>query len=263
MIIRLFEDRTHAEPRLVLDGVLELLAQTVEPLARQIEDAQPHSAGDVNAHRVRDDRILHRQHAADGQAVPEVGVGHEGTPHRHRQRRRDVHLLQCVGIKALAPDRDLCRRCPGRERVTVLVCRLRLQERRSDLAPVLAVDEARRIVHDRPQVLPGITPIEHAGRGEALDDLPHPRHQLGRNAHLAKLFLFHDEHLFSFGSKQSRLRRVGFIRRVAGGSRVRRRSPVRSCCWFRLATHQPSLAGAWCGRDLLSSVTSGRVRPAE
>jgi hypothetical protein len=86
------ERRAHAERRLALDGVGQALRAARELRHRDVEHRQAHAACDVDAHRVRDHRLLGGEHAADGQAVAGVGVGHEGTAHRHRQARRVAHL---------------------------------------------------------------------------------------------------------------------------------------------------------------------------
>ena len=74
-----------------------------------VVDGQLHAAGDVHAHGVGDDGVLDRQHAADGQAVADVRVGHERARHGHRQRARVGHLLDGGRFQALAP------LVPGRE----------------------------------------------------------------------------------------------------------------------------------------------------
>jgi hypothetical protein len=69
-----------AEAGLALDGVDESVALVVgvERDGGEIEDGESHAAGDVDADGVGDDGSCGREHAADGQAVAHVGVGHEG-----------------------------------------------------------------------------------------------------------------------------------------------------------------------------------------
>jgi len=50
------------------------------------------------------DWVLHGQHAANGQAVTDMGVGHERSAHGHRQTASVTELLHRLGIEPLAPD---------------------------------------------------------------------------------------------------------------------------------------------------------------
>src|SRR5262249_16774182 len=62
-----------------------------------------HPAGDVDADRVRNHRVVRRQHAADRQAISEVGVGHQGAPHRDRELARVLDLAYGLRLEVGAP----------------------------------------------------------------------------------------------------------------------------------------------------------------
>ncbi len=92
---------------------------------RALQHRHLHPAGDVDADRVRDDRVVGGQHAADRQAVALVRVGHQRARHRHRQLAGVAHLLQRAFLEPLPEDlagrgrvaagerRACARRCPG------------------------------------------------------------------------------------------------------------------------------------------------------
>ena len=99
----MFEFRADAEARLGFDGADEIGFAAAQPVERQIEHGHFHAAGDVHAHGVRDDGVVGGQHAADGQAVADVGVGHERGGDGDGQLAGVLHLLERVGVQVRAP----------------------------------------------------------------------------------------------------------------------------------------------------------------
>ena len=91
------------EAGLLLNGLGQLVAVGIDQLRGEGEDAHLHPAGDVHAHPVRDDRIVHSQDPADGQAVADMGIGHERPAHGHGEARAVAHLLHSLGVEILPP----------------------------------------------------------------------------------------------------------------------------------------------------------------
>ena len=61
-----------------------------------IEDGEFHPTCDVDADRVRDHRILCGKHAANGEAVADVGVGHVRSLDGDGEPARVLHLTDCA-----------------------------------------------------------------------------------------------------------------------------------------------------------------------
>ena len=76
MLTWLIEVRADAETGLVRDGFDEPLAAAVQLAHGQVQHGHLHAARDVHADGVRDDGVFGGEHAADGQAVAHVSVGH-------------------------------------------------------------------------------------------------------------------------------------------------------------------------------------------
>ena len=69
-----------------------------------VEDREPHAAGDVDADGVGDHRVVRRQHPADRQAITQVGIGHERGGNGDRQAHGGLQLVDSGGFQSLAPD---------------------------------------------------------------------------------------------------------------------------------------------------------------
>src|SRR5260221_6658710 len=78
----------HAEARLFQERALEVVLALPEDVRRDAVDREAHAAGDVDADGERNDRVLRREYAADGQAVADVGIGHQRANYRDRQSQR-------------------------------------------------------------------------------------------------------------------------------------------------------------------------------
>ena len=98
------EGRAHAEAGLLDQRRGQAVLLLGQRGGRDIQHGQLHAAGDVHADRVRNDAAAGGQHAADGQAVALVRVGHQRPARGHRQLSRVGHLLQRARLQALAPD---------------------------------------------------------------------------------------------------------------------------------------------------------------
>ena len=102
VVLPLLVHRADAKARSALDGPLEEIE--LQPIGqrpgRHVENGKLHPAGDIDADGVRHHRILQRQHAADRQAVADVGVGHQRGRSGHRQRAGLPHLHVRLGVDA-------------------------------------------------------------------------------------------------------------------------------------------------------------------
>ncbi len=85
MVAPILERSSDAEAGLRLDGAGEPVLLLVQVAHRNVEHGHFHATGDVHANGVGDDRVIRRQHAADGQAVAHMRVRHQRARHRHRQ----------------------------------------------------------------------------------------------------------------------------------------------------------------------------------
>ena len=77
--------------------------------------------GDVDADGVWDDRVPRREDASDGQAITEVGIGHESSTVGNGQAAGIVHLLYGLGIDVTAPLSVASRSLPFLKRTPGLV----------------------------------------------------------------------------------------------------------------------------------------------
>jgi len=82
---------------------IEPIGLRFDRLGRQVENGHFHAAGDIDADGVGNDGILGGQHAADGQAIADVGVRHERGRDGHGQVAGVIHLLEGFGVEILAP----------------------------------------------------------------------------------------------------------------------------------------------------------------
>ena len=97
------ERGANAEARLGFDGLREPVLRVSQLAQGQIEHRHFHAAGDIHADGKRNDRVVCRQHAANRQAVADVGVRHERACDRHGQPAGPLHLSDGLGVKVFAP----------------------------------------------------------------------------------------------------------------------------------------------------------------
>ena len=139
------ELRADAEARLPLDRAHEFVPARRQRRDGQVQHGHLHAARDVHANRVRDDRGVGRQHAADGQAVALVRVRHQRAGHGDRQPARVLHLLEraLLDVVAVHPAgrRALPRREPG-------LCRHPRGDQARQFAVLRMVDKRRRVRRD-------------------------------------------------------------------------------------------------------------------
>ena len=95
--------RAHAKARLRFDGAGQAVLLPFQFAHRNIQHGHLHAAGDIHADRVRNHRVLGRQHAANGQTVADVRVRHERARHRDRQQARLLHLHHRLVLQTFAP----------------------------------------------------------------------------------------------------------------------------------------------------------------
>jgi hypothetical protein len=95
-----------AEAGLGLDGLDEAVAAglVVEVLGGEVEDGDLDAACDVDADGVGDDGVLGGEDAPDGEAVAEVGVGHEGAGACDGEVAGGGELVEGLVIEVLAGD---------------------------------------------------------------------------------------------------------------------------------------------------------------
>ena len=129
----MLEGCAHTEAGLGFDGFDELLALSVQLTQRQIEDGEFHAAGDVDADGIGDHRVVGGEHTADGQAITDMGVRHEGARHRDRELAGPAHLVDGLGFEILSP------LAPGRRRHAQRA--FRAQQRLGKLTAQCVVDE--------------------------------------------------------------------------------------------------------------------------
>ena len=186
--------RAHAEAGLPLKGLDERLLSALQGRDGPVQHGQAHPAGDVHPHGVGDHRVSGGQHAADGQAVALVGVGHEGAGHRHRQRAGVGHLAEGARLDVLAPALPGGGRfggaavlaAPRRAGIPAPLARLgpvgrcwgrtagglaRLEQGASGLCELWVIPQGRWIVHQlgqqRPQAPSGVARRGQRGQGRA------------------------------------------------------------------------------------------------
>ena len=183
------ERRAHAETRLALDRARQPRLIVCQRADRQVQHRQLHPAGDVDADRVRDDRVVRGQHAADRQPVADMRIRHERARHGHRQLARVLHLLQRGRLEVVAPDSVRSVGPPRNERPSRRGV-LEQQLREPPIAGI--VEKRRRGCGDAAQV------IEH-GRHAALGRMRVLQNLLGRlsatacrNANLCQVSCLHN-----------------------------------------------------------------------
>jgi hypothetical protein len=98
------ERGAHPELGLALEGPREPRLIVGQRTDGQVEHGHFHPAGDVNADRVWNDRVVRGEHATDREPVANVRVGHQSARRRHRQRARVSHLLQSTRLQVVTPD---------------------------------------------------------------------------------------------------------------------------------------------------------------
>ena len=99
----ILEGSANAEAGFGGDGAGEAILLVLEVADGEIEHCHFHAAGDVHADGVRDDDVIGGEHAADGQAVADVGVGHQSAGHGHGEEAGFLHLHDGLGLQASAP----------------------------------------------------------------------------------------------------------------------------------------------------------------
>jgi len=103
MLTTILEARPNTEPRFGFDGAGEAVLMPLQCLKWEVEHGHFHAAGDVHPDSVRDDRVFGSEHAADGQTVTDVGIGHEGTSHRDGQQARLSPFASQLHAQGLRP----------------------------------------------------------------------------------------------------------------------------------------------------------------
>jgi hypothetical protein len=87
----------------VLQHLDQAIARALQGAHRHVQDRQAHTAGDVDPDCVGNHGVVGGEDAADGQAVADVGVRHQGAGHRNRQSAGVVHLPHRVRLELGAP----------------------------------------------------------------------------------------------------------------------------------------------------------------
>ena len=126
------------------DDVRQAIFLACDRVRLAVKDREPHPAGDVDADRVWDDSVLRRQYAADRQAVTDMGIGHERSGHRDRQRAGVGHLLNRLRLEIVAPLTPRCGFCARQE--------FRLNQRARQIPSVRVVVELLRVGDESAQL---------------------------------------------------------------------------------------------------------------
>ena len=103
MVAAAFEFRADAEARFGFDGPSQIGFVAAQPVQRQIENGHFYAASDVHTNRIRNDGVVCREDATDGQAVTHMRIGHKRRSNGDRQLAGIFHLLECVGVQVRAP----------------------------------------------------------------------------------------------------------------------------------------------------------------
>ena len=145
MSASLLESGPNTKASLRFDGSGEALLLAFKVLRRNIQDGHFHAASDVHTNRIRNNCVISRKHATNGQAVANVGIRHEGPHHGNRQQTSSFHLHDSIVLQALTPLAILGR---GGAR-----CRRRMEQRLGEgpSQPILQI--CGRIPHDRRDLL--------------------------------------------------------------------------------------------------------------
>ncbi len=103
VLATILERGANPETRLGLNRSREPILVPFQILHRNIEHRHFHTAGDVHADRIRNHRVFRCQHSANGQAIANMRVRHEGSAHGHRQQTGSFHLHHGLVFEPFAP----------------------------------------------------------------------------------------------------------------------------------------------------------------
>ena len=149
-----------------------------------IVDGEFHSAGDVDADRVRNHCIVRREHAADWESVADVGVGHECPGDRDRERTGVRHLFHRFRFEALTPLAPRCEIGTWRKRWAVYCA--------SQLSTQPVGEERSRVGYNVEEVSLELCAVVSL-RDEVLDELVRELERLAEwNAQANQVFRVHD-----------------------------------------------------------------------
>ena len=103
MMVRAVKPAAHAEAGPASQHVGEHVPPGVENLGVEGEDRQLHAAGDIDPDGVGDDGVFTRQHPANGEAITDVGIGHQRAAPGDRERTRIGHLAMSADVDVGSP----------------------------------------------------------------------------------------------------------------------------------------------------------------
>ena len=103
MFVPVLERGADPEARLLFEDLAQAVFLPLQALRGHGEHAQPHAAGDVDAHGIRNDGVPRRQHTADRQPEAQVRIGHERATHRDGQAAREAQLFDGIVLDVIAP----------------------------------------------------------------------------------------------------------------------------------------------------------------
>ncbi len=97
------EGGADAEAGFGLDGADEMFAAAFEVAHGEVEHGEFHAARDIDADGIGDHGVVGGEDSPDGEAVADVGVGHEGAGDGDRELAGAAHLVDGFRLEALAP----------------------------------------------------------------------------------------------------------------------------------------------------------------
>ena len=104
VVVRPLVRAPHAEPRPLLQCLLEGERLLGERVDIGIEDRELHATGDIDPDRIRNDRVVAGENTADRQPVTNVRIGHQRTADGDGQRGGVAHLLAGSVVDLRTPD---------------------------------------------------------------------------------------------------------------------------------------------------------------
>ena len=110
MLFFMLKGAADTEPCLLPHGLDQPVLIVLQKTDRQIEHRHMHPAGNVHPDRIGNDRVVRCQHAADRQAIPDMGIRHQGADDRYRQTAGILHLDNGLRIMICTPLAVICRR---------------------------------------------------------------------------------------------------------------------------------------------------------
>ncbi len=103
MLASVRETGTDAKAGFGFNGGDESVGAGFDAPDGEIEHGHLHAAGDIHTDGVRDDGVVGGEDAADGQAIADMGIGHQCASYGDGESAGLFHLLDCLRVEITAP----------------------------------------------------------------------------------------------------------------------------------------------------------------